>query len=97
MLDTREYETKEQRLELYRDAIKMIKNNPGWCGGLCYVMKNLGINVYTIDNFNNFKHKLPELYEQKPKACDGCYWWETGEWEPRLDALGRAIELIEKS
>jgi hypothetical protein len=105
MEDTNRYDTREHRLQLYRDAIEMIMNNPSLICGLCYVMRKFGVDVYAladdlhVKQVNEFEKKLPELYAQKPKNISGvgCYWWMPGEWQPRIEALERAIELIEKS
>jgi hypothetical protein len=106
MGDIAKYKTRQQRLKVYRQALKEIQMQLDLPErrelGLCKMLANAGVWVYPtveIDGVrNNFADKLPELYAQRPKSIyrkDDRYWWKPGKWGKRIDALEAAIKMIE--
>jgi hypothetical protein len=94
------YETKKQRLKVYKDILKEATRDETdiTMRGLCLAIRDkCGIAIYD-NNGELFEKKLPELYAQKPKTVcesDDRYWWAPGEWQPRIEALMNAIKMIE--
>jgi len=83
---------KKERLELYKQALKDFENGATDTDrGFCYYFYNHDVDVYSI---YGFKVILPELYTQKPDTPSSLsHWWKTGNREPRIKALKKAIKL----
>lgn len=93
--------TKQERLALYKAALKDYKNkgdkntHAGFC---CYFLLIHQVEVYEVSNsFKLFPKRLPELFKQKPKDIlfTQTPWWPNGAKAPRIKALKAAIKIIE--
>lgn len=85
---------KETRLEIYKAALKSIKQYGLFNHGLCSIINRLrqmeGIPLFSIQ-------QLPELWKQRPKEryWKGVYWYLRGSVAPRVKALRAAVKLVQ--
>lgn len=91
---------KEDRLFIYQEGLRLMKENPTWGtpdvweDGLCFILGDISKKMgyrhgWTLD-------WSPEIMAQKPSGVgEGDYWWDTR--EERIAVLEKAIVLLSDS
>lgn len=87
--------TKEQRNQVYRKALEILKSdekpNQWICPCLDYAGQQLGFwNEYTFDRYYQMNLFLPEFLAFEPKNRAGILWFDSE--KERIDCLNRIIE-----
>jgi len=83
--------TKEERHQIYIDAIEEMPI----CNGLCSALKWAKSNRGKYNPYLFMKEYFPEIYKMKPKNIDhnsGEYWFALGNKKSRIKILEKAIK-----
>lgn len=80
--------TKQERLNLYKEALKVLENGGNYAGLCSLLMCEFRQELWILINDNT----LPELYAQRPDIVH-TFWWKPYAKEPRIKALREAIKL----
>lgn len=88
--------TKQERLIIYKQALKDYKRANSWYRFLFNLPIYDGFCWYFIDKHKIYMIDLPELLKQNPNNFYSAWWFPKGELEPRIKCLEEAIKLAEK-